>query len=334
VTKAKVYVTRRIAQQALDMIGEVADIRMWERPIPPSRELLLDAISDVDGLLPLLTDRIDASLLDMAPKLRVISNLAVGYDNIDVSEATIRGILVSNTPGVLTETTADFAFTLLMAAARRVVEADKFVRKGRWRTWEPMLLLGQDIHNATLGIIGFGRIGIEVAKRARGFNMRVLYHDEIRKMSEESEIGVEYVPKLADLLVQSDFISLHIPLMPETHHLVGSDEFALMKSTAVLINTSRGPIVDPGALYHALASHLIFAAAIDVTDPEPIPYDSPLLSLDNLIVTPHIASASVVSRTEMAKMAAANLIAGLKDKIPPDCVNPEAVGNRTNCFTS
>lgn len=196
-----------------------------------------------------------------------------------------------------------------------------------------MLLLGQDIHHATLGVIGFGRIGIEVARRARGFNMRVLYHDEIRKMSEESEIGVEYVPKLADLLSQSDFVSLHMPLTPSTHHLIGSDEFALMKPTAVLVNTSRGPIVDQGALYQALSSHRIFAAAIDVTDPEPIPYDSPLLSLDNLIVTPHIASASIVTRTIMGTMAADNLIAGLQGQIPPNCVNPEAVGNRTNCFT-
>lgn len=327
-TRAKIYITRRIAQQALDMLNEVAEIKIWDREMPPSREVLIDKISEVDGLLSLLTDRIDASLMDLAPKLKIISNLAVGYDNIDIPEATRRGILVSNTPGVLTETTADFAFALLMAAARRLVEADKFTRKGRWRTWDPMLLLGQDIHHATLGIIGFGRIGIEVARRAKGFDMRVLYHDEIRKTREESEIGVEYTPKLADLLSQSDFISLHVPLMPKTHHLIGSDAFALMKSTAVLINTARGSIVDPGALYQALSSRRIFAAAVDVTDPEPINHDSPFLSLDNLIITPHIASASTFTRTEMAKMAATNLIAGLQGQVPPNCVNPESLSNK------
>lgn len=285
----------------------------------------MEEARDVDGLLTLLTDKIDASVMQEAPKLKVISNLAVGYDNIDVTEATKRGIVVGNTPGVLTETTADFAFAMLMAAARRVSEADAFTRKGRWKTWGPMLLLGQDIHHATLGIIGLGRIGLELAKRAKGFDMRVIYYDEIRRSEEEEkQFGIEFIPELPTLLPQSDFISLHVPLLPTTHHLFGAAQFSLMKPTAILINTSRGPVVDPKALYEALKSRQIFAAALDVTEVEPIPLEDPLLTLDNIIITPHIASGSVVTRTKMATLAVDNLIAGLRGQIPPHCVNPEA----------
>jgi len=263
--------------------------------------------------------------MNAAPKLRVISNMAVGYDNIDIPEATRRGILVGNTPGVLTETTADFTFALLLAAARRVVEADVFTRTGQWKTWGPMVMLGQDIHHATLGIVGLGRIGAEVAKRAKGFGMKVLYYDQQRWREEERQLDVEYVPELSALLSRSDFISLHLPLSPQTYHLIGSAEFALMKPTAILVNTSRGPVVDQKALYEALKSRQISAAAIDVTEVEPIPPDDPLLTLDNLVITPHIASASVTTRTKMATMAAENLIAGLNGQIPPNCVNPEAI---------
>ena len=323
--KPKVYVTRMMAQEALDMIAQVAEMKVWPEELPPPHELLVEEARGVDGLLSLLTDKIDASVMQAAPKLKVISNLAVGYDNIDVAEATKRGIVVGNTPGVLTETTADFAFAMLMAAARRVSEADAFTRKGRWKTWGPMLLLGQDIHHATLGIIGLGRIGAELAKRAKGFDMEVLYYDELRRSEEEEkQIGIEYVPELPTLLSQSDFISLHVPLTPTTHHLFGAAQFALMKPTAILINTSRGPVVDPEALYEALKSRQIFAAAIDVTEVEPIPLEDPLLTLDNIIITPHIASGSVATRTKMATLAADNLIAGLRGQIPPQCVNPEA----------
>ena len=280
---------------------------------------------DVEGLLALLTDKIDAGLMEAAPRLKVISNLAVGYDNIDIPEATRRGIVAGNTPGVLTETTADFTFALLMAAARRVVEADGFTRKGLWKTWGPMVMLGQDIHHATLGIVGLGRIGVEIAKRAKGFDMEVLYYDPLRRSEVEKELGVEYISELLTLLSRSDFISLHLPLCPETHHLIGAAEFAAMKSTAILVNTSRGPIVEQEALYQALKSHQIFAAAIDVTEIEPISPEDPLLTLDNVIIAPHIASASFTTRTSMATMAAANLIAGLHGQIPPNCVNPEAV---------
>lgn len=324
--KPRVYITRRIAQEALDMITQVAEIEIWPQELPPSYQVLLKKVRDVEGLLTLLTDRIDAALMEAAPKLKVISNLAVGYDNIDVSEATRRGIVVGNTPGVLTETTADFAFALLMAAARRVVEANAFTRKGQWKTWGPMVMLGQDIHHATLGIVGLGRIGIEVAKRAKGFGMKVLYYDQIRRSDEEEKrLGVEYVSELPTLLSRSDFVSLHLSLSPQTHHLIGAAEFAVMKPTAILVNSSRGSVVDQKALYEALKSRQLFAAAIDVTEIEPIPPEDPLLTLDNIIITPHIASASFTTRTNMATMAAANLIAGLHGQIPPNCANPEAI---------
>jgi glyoxylate reductase len=324
-TKPRVFVTRVIAQEALDKIAEASEMSVWTEELPPPYTVLLEKVQDTEGLLTLLTDKVDATLMDMVPKLKVISNLAVGYDNIDVQEATRRGIFVGNTPEVLTETTADFAFSLLMAAARRVVEADNYTKKGCWKTWGPKVLLGQDIHNATLGIIGLGRIGVEVAKRAKGFNMKLLYYDEIRRKEEETLLGVEYVSELAELLSSADFITVHVPLIPQTYHLIGAAEFATMKPTAVFVNTSRGPVVNEKALYEALRLHRIFAAAMDVTEVEPILPEDPLLTLDNLIVTPHIASASFTTRTKMAIMAAENLIAGLEGRIPPHCVNPETI---------
>jgi len=325
-TKPKVYVTRRIAQEALDMIAQNAELELWPEELPPPYEVILEKAQNIDGLLALLTDKIDANLMKSAPKLKVISNMAVGYDNVDIPEATRRSIVVGYTPGVLTETTADFAFALLMAAARRVVEADAYTRKEQWKTWGPMVLLGQDIHRATLGLVGLGRIGMEIAKRAKGFSMKVIYFDTQRRSTEEeNELGVEYVPELSALLSQSDFVSLHVPLIPQTRHLISTAEFALMKPTAILINTSRGPVLDQKALYKALKSRQILAAAIDVSEVEPIPLDDPLLTLDNIIIAPHIASASVATRTKMAVIAAENLIAGLRGQIPPNCVNPEVI---------
>ncbi len=327
-TRPRVYVTRRIPQEGLDMIAQVADIEVWPEELPPPYALLLEKARDADGLLTLLTDRIDASLMDAAPKLRVVSNCAVGFDNIDIAEATKRGIMVGNTSEVLTETTADFAFALLMAAARHVTEADAFTRKGKWKTWGSQLFLGQDIHHATLGIIGLGRIGAEMAKRAKGFNMRVLYYDTHRRTDEEEkELGVEYAD-LKTLLCNCDFVSLHTPLLPQTHHMIGAAEFALMKSTAVLVNTSRGPVVDEKSLYKALKSRRIFAAGIDVTETEPISPDDPLLTLDNIVITPHIASASINTRRNMAIITAQNLIAGLRGEVPSNCVNPEALRSK------
>jgi len=325
-TKPKVFVTRAIAQEALDKIAQSTEMEVWPEELPPPYEVLLEKARNAEGLVTLLSDRIDATLMDAAPKLKVVSNMAVGYDNISIAEATKRRIVVGYTPGVLTETTADLTFALLMAAARRVVEADNYTRKGQWKTWGPKILLGQDIHNATLGIVGLGRIGAEVAKRGRGFNMKVLYYDEIRLSQEkEKELGVEYIPSLAKLLPRADFVSVHVPLLPQTRHLIGAAEFALMKPTAIFINTSRGPVVDQRALYKALKSGQIFAAAVDVTEVEPIPADDPLLTLGNIIITPHIASASFATRKNMALMVAENLLAGLRGQVPPNCVNPEAL---------
>jgi len=324
-TKPKVFVTRLIAREALDRIGQAADIEVWQEELPPAYEILREKARDINGMLCMLTDRIDAGLMAAAPRLKVISNLAVGYDNINIAEATKRGIFVGNTPGVLTETTADLAFALLMAAARRIAGGDRYTRQGKWRTWGPQVLLGQDIHGATLAIIGLGRIGAEVARRARGFNMRVLYHDSSRRGAEEEcALGTEFVPQLAELLSRADFISLHVPLTPQTRHLIGAREFALMKPTAVIVNTSRGQVIDQAALYRALKDGRIFAAGLDVTEVEPIPPDDPLLTLDNVVITPHIASASFATRTKMALIAAENLIAGLRGETPPHCVNPTA----------
>jgi glyoxylate reductase len=329
VSKPKVFVARKMAQEALDMIAPISEMEVWEDELPPPRDVLLKKVQDIDGLLSILTDKIDAEIMDAGPRLKVVSNMAVGFDNIDVPAATSRGIIVGNTPGVLTETTADFAFALLMATTRRVAEGDRVTRRGGWKTWGPMILLGYDVHNATLGLVGSGRIGTEMAKRARGFSMKVLYCDVIRKKpEEEKELGLEYVPSLHELLPRADIISVHVPLSAETRHMISTAEFAAMKPTAVFINTSRGPVVDQKALYQALKSGQIFAAGLDVTEIEPISMDDPLLTLENVIIAPHIASASVATRTKMATMAAANLIAGLKGEMPPNCVNPEVLQKR------
>ena len=322
--KPKVFVTRKVAQEALDMIASSTDMELWEDELPPPRNVLLNKVRTIEGLFSLLTDKVDAELMDAAPKLKVVSNMAVGYDNIDIAEATKRGIFIGNTPEVLTETTADFTFALLLAAARRLVEADKYTKTGNWKTWSPMVLLGRDVHHATLGIVGCGRIGLEVAKRARGFDMQVIYYDKVcRSPEEEENLGLEFVPNLAELLARADFISIHTALTPETHHLISAAELAKMKPTAILINASRGTIVDQKALYQALKSRQILGAGLDVTEVEPIPLDDPLLTLDNVIIAPHIASASVATRTKMAVMAAENLLAGLRSQLPPNCVNPE-----------
>jgi glyoxylate reductase len=322
--KPKVFVTRLIPEAGLEIVTEFCDADVWQEELPPPRATLLERVSGVDGLLSLLTDPIDGKVMDAAgPQLKVISNFAVGYDNIEVAEATRRNIPIGNTPGVLTDTTADFAFALMLAAARRIVEGDKYARAGRWKTWGPKLLLGQDVTGATLGIIGFGRIGKGMAKRAQGFDMRVLYHDPFCEDDPYAEeIGAEYVD-LDTLYAEADFISIHTPLTDETYHLVNAETFQHTKPTAILINSARGPVVDPEALYEALTQGRIAVAALDVTDPEPIPADSPLLRLDNIIITPHTASASVATRGKMANMAARNLIAGLKGERLPYCVNPE-----------
>lgn len=318
--KPKVFVTRHLPQIALDTLENVCDVEIWDFEIPPTYETLLEKTQDKVGLLCLLTDKIDAHFMDAAPNLKVISQCAVGFDNIDVSAASEREIVVGNTPGVLTDATADFAFALMITAARRVVEGVDYVRAGKWDTWGLTTLLGQDVFGATLGIIGMGRIGQAVAKRASGFEMRVLYYDQQRQPKVEESLGVVY-RLLDELLAESDFVSLHLNLTPSTHYLLSTPGFDLMKSTATLINTARGPIVDPDALYEALKTGQIAYAALDVTDPEPLPADHKLLTLPNLLVAPHIASATVASRTKMAMIAVRNLIAGVNGTELPFQVN-------------
>jgi glyoxylate reductase len=280
-------------------------------------------VRGVDGLLPLLTETIDVEVMDAGENLKVVSNYAVGFNNIDVGAATERGIYVTNTPGILTDTTADCAFALLMAAARRIPEADRHVRAKKWiHAWGPSMFIGSDVNGKTLGVVGLGRIGSAVAKRARGFNMKIIYNDVSRREDLEGELGITYRP-LDEVLAESDFLSMHVPLTEETRHMIGEDQLSRMKRTAFLINTSRGPVVDENALYKALRDGVIAGAGLDVFEEEPIDPDSPLLQLDNVVLTPHIASASVETRTKMAVTAAINLVSVLQGKEPPNLVNPE-----------
>jgi lactate dehydrogenase-like 2-hydroxyacid dehydrogenase len=322
--RPKVFVARRIPEAGLSVVTGATDATVWPDDLPPPRDELLRSVAGCDGVLTLLTDRVDDEFLDAAgPQLKVVSNYAVGFDNVDVPACTARGIPVGNTPGVLTETTADLAFALMMAAARRLPEGDRYVRAGKWKTWGPMLLLGPDVHGATIGIVGFGRIGQAVARRAAGFGMKILYHDVHQAdPAVEAEHSATFLP-LEKLLAQADFVSLHVNLTPETRGLIDTEKLGWMKPTAVLVNTSRGPVVDGTALATALRDGQIFAAGLDVTDPEPIKTDDPLLSLDNCLVVPHIASASHATRSKMAEMAAANLLAGLRGERLPTPVNPE-----------
>jgi len=322
--KPRVFVTRIIPDGGLDLVRQACEADVWQEELPPPRRALLERARGVDGLLCLLTDPVDAELMDAAgPQLRVISNFAVGYDNVDLRAATARGIPVGNTPGVLTETTADLAFALIMAAARRLVEGAGNVRAGLWRTWGPMLLLGHDVHGATLGIVGLGRIGQALARRASGFSMNVIYYDPYCDAEKGLDQGAAVRCTLDELLAESDFVSLHVPLSAATHHLIDASALSKMKRTAVLVNTSRGPVVDSDALYEALTSGQISYAALDVTEPEPLPAGHKLLTLPNCLVVPHIASASWATRTRMAVMAAENLLAGLRGERLPNCVNPE-----------
>ena len=322
--KPRIFVTRRIPEDGLARLQEICQVDLWDSELPPGPAKLLEHVVEKEAILSLLTDMIDAIVMDAAgPGLKVISNCAVGVDNIDLDEATRRGIPVGHTPGVLTDTTADFAFALLLAAGRRIVEADRFTRAGQWKTWGLTQLLGQDLSGATLGILGFGRIGRGIAKRALGFEMRVLYYDPSAEEDEYARQVNAHQVDLDTLLSEADFISIHTPLNESTYHLIDRQAFAKMKSTAVLVNTARGPVVDSAALYEALKSGVIRFAALDVTELEPIPQDDPLLELDNLIITPHIASASVETRGKMVRMAIENLLAGLQGKPLPHCANPD-----------
>ncbi|MDO9528469.1 MAG: D-glycerate dehydrogenase [Syntrophales bacterium] len=326
--KPRVFVTRLIPEAGLTMVRNACDAEIWPGDMPPPRNILLEKVRGTVGILPLLTDRIDGEVMDAAGnQLKIISNYAVGFDNIDIQAATDRGILVGNTPGVLTETTADLAFALLMAAARRLGEGIDYIRTDKWKTFKPMELLGRDIHHATLGIVGMGRIGFEVARRARGFDMDVIYYDH-RRTEKGETVGARMCRTLDELFEQADFISLHVPLTPETHPLIDSAALAKMKDTAILINTSRGPVVNSDALYEALSSKKIAYAALDVTDPEPLPSDHKLMTLPNCLVIPHVGSATIATRSRMAVMAAENLLAGIRGQVPDHLVNPDVLAHR------
>ncbi|TAK61246.1 MAG: D-glycerate dehydrogenase [Dehalococcoidia bacterium] len=316
----RVFVTRQLPGDAVERLRASADVDVWPGDMPPPYDELARHAASADGLICLLTDRIDRALIDGAPRLRVISTMAVGYDNIDVAAATTRGIPVGHTPGVLTETTADLAFALILACARRIVEAECLLRDGRWRTWDPGLLLGHDVHGATLGIVGFGKIGQAVARRAAGFGMRVVYAS--RAAVAEPHPPAERVP-LEELLRVADFVSLHVPLTDETRGLIGGAELRSMKPTAILINTARGGIVDQAALVRALEERSIAGAGLDVMETEPLSLDDPLLRAPNVVLLPHIGSASHATRTRMASMAVDNCLAGLRGEQLPHRVNPE-----------
>jgi len=321
-TKPRVYVTRRLPGSALDKLEEACCVDLNGEDTAPSKETLIENIRDKDALLCLLTDTIDAEVLAAAPSLKVISNYAVGVDNIDVNAATERGITVTNTPGVLTETTADLAWALLMAVARRIVEADRFTREGKFVGWSPTLFLGGDVHGKTLGIVGLGKIGQAMARRAKGFNMSIVYSDTMRASDAiEGDLGAQFVD-LDTLLMQADFVSLHTPLLPETHHLIGERELRKMRPTAFLINSARGPIVDERALVRALKGKWIQGAAVDVFEGEPCLAPG-LAGLTNVVLTPHMASASTETRSRMADMAVDNLLAALRGVKPEHVVNHE-----------
>jgi glyoxylate reductase len=305
---ARCFVTRELPGPALERLAEVHELDVWPERLPPGYDELRRRTAEADGLLSMLTDRVDAELIEGSPRLRAIANYAVGYDNVDVEAAAARGIPVGNTPDVLTDATADLAFALLLAAARKLPQAATSIRAGEWDTWEPAAHLGYDVHGATLGIVGRGRIGEAVARRAAGFEMQVLVHSRTSGTS------------LEELLERSDFVSLHCPLTPQTRHLIDADALARMKSTAILVNTARGPIVDQAALGAALHAGVIAGAALDVTDPEPMPADDPLLGAPNLLVVPHVGSATHSAREKMADLAVDNLLAALDGRPMPHAV--------------
>ena len=321
--KKKIFVTRRLPSAAMELLEKNFEVECNPHDRVLSREELLEQVKGRDGLLPLLTDRIDGEVMEAAGgQLRVIANYAVGFNNIDVPAATARKIAVSNTPGVLTDTTADLTMALILGVARRLVEADQFTRAGKYESWAPLLFLGADVHHKTLGLLGFGRIGYAVAKRALGFDMRILYHNTRRADPElEKQVQARYVDR-ETLLREADFLSVHVPLTPETRGFLSTREFSLMKPTAFLVNTARGEVIDEEALMEALKNGKIAGAGLDVFEHEPaIP--PALFSLNNLILLPHIGSGSVETRTKMGLMAAENLIAAFEGKIPPNCLNPE-----------
>ena len=325
--KKRILVTGRLPLEIMASLAKKFDVEAHNEDIPFDRQTLLKRISDKEGLIPMITDTIDEEVLDNAASLKMIAHFGVGYNNIDVKAATARGILVSNTPGVLTDATAELAFALILSISRRLVECDKITREGRFRHWAPMLFLGRDVTGKTLGIIGLGEIGKAVARRAKGFDMRIIYHNRSRiDLSEEKILDAEYV-SLKTLLMEADFVSLHVPLTAQTKHLIGGEELSRMKPTAYLINTSRGSVVDEQALLEALRNRKIGGAGLDVYENEPA-LTPGLTELDNVILLPHVGSGTMETRIKMAAMAVDNLVAGLSGLSPPNLVNPEVLPNR------
>ena len=321
----RIAVTRLIPESGLELLRADADVALWPNPLPPGRDEIITLAHGADGLLTLVTDRVDGALLDALPSVRVVSNYAVGFDNIDVPACTARDVAVCTTPDVLTDATADYGFTLLLAAARKLIPAVEAARRGDWLTWEPMGFLGQETAGRALGVVGLGRIGAALARRGHAFGMRIVYTDAVARPELEQELGAER-RELDALLAESDFVSVHVPLTPDTVHLIGARELKLMKPSAVLVNTSRGPVVDNEALADALEQGVIWAAALDVTEPEPLPATHRLMHLPNAIVTPHIASATYDTRSEMSILSARNVLAVLQGQEPPRCLNPEVLG--------
>ncbi len=335
-TKPKVFITRQIPEKGIEMIKEYYDIEVWPEYTPPPREVLLEKVKDIDALVSLLTDKVDCELLDNAPRLRIVAQYAVGFDNIDLECATKKGVYVTNTPGVLTQSVAEFTWGLILAVTRRIVEADNFVRSGEWWNtktgWHPLMLLGMELKGKTLGIIGMGRIGRTVARIAKGFDVRILYYDVYRLPEEvEKELEAKYVD-LDTLLKESDIVSVHVPLTPQTYHLIGERELKLMKKSAYIVNTARGKVIDTNALIKALEEGWIAGAGLDVFEQEPLPPDNPLTKFKNVVLAPHIASATVEARTGMAELVAKNLIAFYKGEIPPTLVNKDVVKVRSPGF--
>ncbi|EGL83964.1 D-isomer specific 2-hydroxyacid dehydrogenase NAD-binding [Caldalkalibacillus thermarum TA2.A1] len=320
--KPYVFITMQIPKEIVALLEDVAHVGMWEADTPCPRDKLLEEAAKADALFTMVVDRIDQEVLKRGQNLKIVANMAVGYDNIDVETAKHLGIMVSNTPDVLTEATADLTFALLMATARRVVEASQAVYEGRWQSWSPMFMAGQDVYGKTLGIVGMGRIGEAVARRARGFDMDILYHNRKPKTEAEEKLGATYC-SFEDLLQKADFIVALTPLTDQTRHLFGRREFELMKKTAIFINVSRGPVVDEEALYHALKEKQIWAAGLDVFHQEPVPTDHPLLTLPNVVPLPHIGSASISARMAMARLAAENIVLALTGKKPKTLISED-----------
>ena len=325
----KVLITGRLPEEIITLIKKDHEIEINKEDHPIDRQKMLDSIGDKQGLLCMITDQIDKELVDRAPHLKMVSNCAVGFNNINIKAATERGILVSNTPGVLTDATADITFALILSIARRVVEGDRRTRQGKFRFWAPLFFLGQEVTGKKLGIIGLGRIGRAVARRAKGFDMKILYYNPNRlDAAEEEAFEVQYA-EIKRLLSEADFVSLHVPLNDQTRHLIGQEELECMKPSAYLINTSRGPVVDESALLNALEERKIAGAGLDVYENEPI-LTPGLTDLDNVILLPHLGSATMETRTRMAQLAAVNLIAGLKGAVPPNCINCDAISYQLN----